>query len=157
MPLKNAVAALVAVVLIAVLPASATPQQPNSDAYRMQASRPELVATLGRLRELARSPSPPTSVSTETTFVRARLDEGDFRVGDRVLLAVEDPGVFVGRDERSAQVGKSQEQQLCDTFTVGMGQELLLPVVGRCPYAESCAPRSNPFWPARSAATSKTR
>src|SRR5207302_1617381 len=58
MPLKNAVAALVAVVLIAVLPASATPQQPNSDAYRMQASRPELVATLGRLRELARSPSP---------------------------------------------------------------------------------------------------
>jgi len=131
MPLKNAVAALVAVVLIAVLPVCATPQQPNSDAYRMQASRPELVATLGRLRELSRSPSPPTWVSTETTVVRARLDEGDFRVGDRVLLAVEDPGVFVGRDERSAQVGKSQEQQLCDTFTVGMGQELLLPVVGK--------------------------
>src|SRR2546430_7744347 len=43
----------------------------------------------------------------------SRLDEGDFRVGDRVLLAVEDPGVFVGRSEEHTSELQSQSNLVC--------------------------------------------
>src|SRR2546430_8061652 len=57
-----------------------------------------------------------------------RLDQGDFRVGDRVVLIVEDPSPVRGAADRAGV--KSEEQQLAGTFAVGAGQELLLPVVG---------------------------
>jgi len=51
----------------------------------------------------------------EASLIRTRLVEGDFQVGDRVLLLVEG------------------EQELSDTFAVAMGPALLLPVVGEIP------------------------
>lgn len=94
-------------------------QQPDNDAHRLQATRPDLVATLDRLRALRQA---------DTSAVLNRLEEGDFRVGDRVLLEVEDP--MLSTVERSPQAGKTEEQQLSDTFTVRSGPEVLLPVVG---------------------------
>ncbi len=107
---------VLAVFAFVSLPAMA--QEPNGDAHRMQAPRPDLEATLQRLRALGQA---------DTSYVRARLEDGDFRAGDRVLLAVDDP--MLGT-ERPATGGKSQEQQLSDTFTVGVGPEIVLPVVG---------------------------
>src|SRR2546423_11193581 len=103
-------------------------QEPSGDAHRMQVSRPDLEATLQRLRALGQA---------ETSYVRARLEDGDFRAGDRVLLAVDDPMLGI---ERSTTGGKSQEQQLSDTFTVGVGPEIVLPVVG--PVSLRGTPRS---------------
>src|SRR5437879_12826964 len=70
----------------------------------------------------------PDGVSTETTYIQRRLKEGDFRVGDRILLVVEDPEPPA--TGAGTPVVKSSEQQLSDTFTVGSSQELTLPVVG---------------------------
>jgi protein involved in polysaccharide export with SLBB domain len=50
-------------------------------------------------------------------LIRARLDSGDFRPGDRILLVVEG------------------EKELSDTFTVGMGADLTLPQIGVVPLA----------------------
>ena len=112
---------------LAFLPLTATAQQPNSDAHRMQATRPELEATLAGLRQLGGSGAGPAWLDAESSYVRSRLEDGDFRPGDRVLLAVDDP--MLGTD-RPPLGGKTQEQQLSDTFTVGVGPELVLPVVG---------------------------
>src|SRR5258707_5389528 len=51
----------------------------------------------------------------EAAAIRARLARGDFRVGDRILLTVEG------------------EKELSDTFTVGLGGQLTLPVIGNVP------------------------
>jgi protein involved in polysaccharide export with SLBB domain len=48
-------------------------------------------------------------------LIRARLDSGDFRPGDRILLAVDG------------------EKELSDTFTVGMATDLTLPQIGVVP------------------------
>jgi polysaccharide export outer membrane protein len=50
-------------------------------------------------------------------LIRARLDSGDFRPGDRIRLIVEG------------------EKELSDTFTVGIGTELTLPQIGVVPLA----------------------
>src|SRR5205085_903856 len=121
MPSRNVLA------MLAFVSLSATAQQPTGDGHRMQATRPELEASLGRLRELGRSGPGPAWLEAETSYVRSRLDAGDFRAGDRGLLAVEDP--MLGAD-RPPLGGKSQEQQLTDTFTVGVGPEIVRPVVG---------------------------
>ncbi len=115
---NTALTALVGAAALAFVSPPARAQQPNADAHRMQATRPELEATLERLRALGQA---------DTSDVRSRLEDGDFRPGDRVLLAVEDP--MLGAD-RPPVGGKSQEQQLSDTFTVGVGPEIMLPVVG---------------------------
>src|SRR5256886_9288991 len=107
---------VLAVFAFVSLPAMA--QEPNGDAHRMQAPRPDLEATLQRLRALGQA---------DTSYVRARLEDGASGAGDRVLLAVDDP--MLGT-ERSTTGGKSQEQQLSDTFTVGVGPEIVRPVVG---------------------------
>ena len=130
MPSRTAVTTLAALTWagsLAFVAPSARAQQPNNDAHRLQATRPELGATLDQLRELGRSGPGPDWLEAETTYVRARLDAGDFRPGDRVLLAVEDPMLGV---DRTPTANKSQEQQLSDTFTVSVGPEILLPVVG---------------------------
>jgi len=51
----------------------------------------------------------------EAAAIRARLARGDFRVGDRILLTVEG------------------ERELSDTFTVGLGGQLTLPLIGNVP------------------------
>ena len=69
-----------------------------------------------RLEELALSPNQPAAAKTgaaqEAAVIRRRLAEGDFKVGDRILLLVEG------------------EPSLSDTFTVGLGSSLILPAVG---------------------------
>ena len=62
------------------LPARA--QQPNADAHRMQATRPELEATLERLRALGQA---------DTSDVRSRLEDGDFRPGATCGIASPTP------------------------------------------------------------------
>jgi polysaccharide export outer membrane protein len=51
----------------------------------------------------------------EAALIRARLARGDFRVGDRILLTVEG------------------EKELSDTYTVGLGGQLTLPIIGNVP------------------------
>jgi polysaccharide export outer membrane protein len=57
------------------------------------------------------------SGTDQARLIRARLDSGDLRPGDRILLTVEG------------------EKELSDTFTVGMGTELTLPQIGVVPLA----------------------
>src|SRR3989449_3182905 len=113
---------------LALVPASGRAQGSGDEtARRLQATRAELEARRDALREMARTSRPDWLVA-ESTVVQMRLDQGDFRVGDRVVLTVEDPSPVRGAADRAGV--KSEEQQLSDTFTVGAGQELLLPVVG---------------------------
>src|SRR3989442_1058470 len=113
---------------LALVPASGRAQGSGDEtARRLQATRAELEARRDALREMARTARPDWLVA-ESTVVQMRLDQGDFRVGDRVVLIVEDPSPVRGAADRAGV--KSEEQQLSDTFTVGAGQELLLPVVG---------------------------
>ena len=57
------------------------------------------------------------AANDEARLIRARLDSGDFRPGDRILLIVQG------------------EKELSDTFTVGIGTELTLPQIGVVPLA----------------------
>jgi len=118
---------------LALVPANGRAQGSGDEtARRLQATRAELEARRDALREMART-SRPEWLAAETTLVAMRLDQGDFRVGDRVLLNVQDPAPLRGPADRLVGTVKSEEEQLSDTFTVGTGPELLLPVVGRVP------------------------
>jgi len=72
------------------------------------ATREYLQGTLARLQQEGHS-------SAEAALIRSRLETGDFQAGDRILVRVEG------------------EQQLSDTFTVGLGPVLLLPQIGNVP------------------------
>ena len=100
---------------------------------RLQQTRTELESRLRQLEEMASQNRGGLSDSerAEAAYIRSRLDEGDFHVGDRILIAVEDPTPPAVTS--SGPVVKSSEQQLSDTFTVGSSQELTLPVVGVVP------------------------
>jgi len=116
---------------LALVPANGRAQGSGDDTgRRLRATRAELEARRDALRELART-SRPAWLAAETTLIVTRLDQGDFRVGDRVLLNVQDPAPMRGPPDRAVGAVKSEEEQLSDTFTVGTGPELLLPVVGR--------------------------
>ena len=82
-------------------------------------SRDDLSALVVRLDGAIRAPAYSerfkARAKAQAAEVRSRLDAGDFQVGDRVLLVVQG------------------ESALSDTFTVGQGNELLLPVVGAIP------------------------
>ncbi len=79
---------------------------------RDYSTRSELEALALRLDSTGHKDS---KAAASAGFVRQRLTEGDFHVGDRILLHVEG------------------EQQLSDTFTVQEGQLLRLPIVGTVP------------------------
>jgi protein involved in polysaccharide export with SLBB domain len=95
----------------------------------LQATRGELEGQVQRLEQVARSGSSGdeerSQARVEVAVIRARLADGDFHVGDRVALSVE--GDAHSQERPGAG---SVEQQLSDTFTVGSGQELTLPVIG---------------------------
>jgi len=92
----------------AALPAAA--QQPIArDGGLALATRAQLQETLTRLAR--HGPTP------EVALIRARLDSGDFRVGDRILMRVEG------------------EKTLSDTFAVAPGPVLALPTIGEVPLA----------------------
>ena len=106
---------------------------PAASTHRLTQRRADLEQRLQRLVGMAETGQydkgvSPEVVRVETTYIQRRLKEGDFRVGDRILLVVEDPEPPA--TGAGTPVVKSSEQQLSDTFTVGSAQELTLPVVG---------------------------
>lgn len=102
--------------------------------HRLAQTRGELEGRLRQLEEMTQTGKfetvSPDFVRQETGYIQRRLTEGDFHVGDRVLIAVEDPMSSAG-DQSSRPAERSTERQLSDTFTVDASQELTLPVLGR--------------------------
>lgn len=81
---------------------------------RLTATRSDLTRRLQEL-EGGRTSGETARLRAEAAAIRARLAEGDFLAGDRILLRVEG------------------EPQLSDTFTVGGERDLSMPVIGRVP------------------------
>ncbi len=101
---------------------SASAQQPGDwDAGRVYMTREALEDLLDRFQKSADSPAYSASLRDRTRrqaeLIRRRLDEGDFQVGDRIVLEVE------------------RQQVLSDTFTVDPGRTLTLPTIGDVPLA----------------------
>lgn len=109
----------IAVVLCAGLVTSAGAQVGGGrfDPRRAELTRPELEQLLADLDATAQSPAFSERLRararTEATLVRRRLEQGDFQVGDRVLLTVEG------------------EAAMADTFVIEQGRVLTLPVIGQ--------------------------
>jgi protein involved in polysaccharide export with SLBB domain len=86
------------------------------DAAREEMSRAELETLLQRLETEAQSTAYSQRLREQARrsadLVRARLSEGDFQVGDRVVLMVQ------------------QEPDMSDTLTVRAGRVVTIPVVG---------------------------
>lgn len=86
------------------------------DTTGLQLTRAELESLLTRYEETASSSSYSGALRdqarTEAALIRSRLEEGDLRVGDRVLLVVE------------------RHTELSDTFNVVAGRKLVLPQIG---------------------------
>lgn len=87
------------------------------DAQREQMTRAELEALLSRLeietQSSAYSNALREQASRSAELVRTRLEEGDFQVGDRIVLEVE------------------QEPEMSDTLAVRAGRVVDVPVVGQ--------------------------
>lgn len=106
--------------LLAVLPTAPAPlsaQVPlDTDPGRSERTRSDLEALLDYYQEVLRSPayssSVKESVRADAERVRARLEQGDFRLGDRVAIYVEG------------------EPELPDTVSVQAGPVIALPLFG---------------------------
>jgi protein involved in polysaccharide export with SLBB domain len=129
-------AALVFALAAAVHPLPAAGQQPfETGARRMLASRTGLLVTLDSLR-LLRPSKPPaiqSQLDDEIRFGDQRLEAGDFKVGDRILLQVEEPLPLAPGGGGGGAASKSPEQLLTDTFTVTSTIALNLPLLGAVP------------------------
>jgi protein involved in polysaccharide export with SLBB domain len=94
-------------------------QEAGRDPGSVSATRPALQELLayyeGGARSQAYSVELRAEAQRQADAVRRRLAEGDFRVGDRVVLSVEG------------------EEALSDTFVVGQGRTLELPVLKQVP------------------------
>ena len=130
MSIKMIRAAVIAAMLFPALRALPSQGAPEVQGRR-QATRVELEERVRGLEELARSTpaADPRHVtwSDQLSAIRTRLTEGDFRPGDRIVVAVApDP------TERVAPEGtaRTMEQQLSDTFVVGEAREMALPLIG---------------------------
>lgn len=126
---KATFAAVVVGCLLTVTPVNA--QDVNELAGRVHATRADLESQLRSLQDMAvaetASESQRTWARAQFAATRTRLAEGDFHVGDRIAIAV--AGDAQAR-EGGEGTGRTLEQQLSDTFTVNLAQELTLPVVG---------------------------
>jgi protein involved in polysaccharide export with SLBB domain len=89
------------------------------DPTGLQLTRAELQEILARFEETAESSTYSGALreqaAREAALIRARLEEGDMRIGDRILLVVEG------------------HEQLSDTFNVVAGRLVVLPEIGRIP------------------------
>ncbi len=107
--------------LTAARPAASQAQDRAWEVTSLRATRQALEQRAQRLEQAIETRSvrkqDRADVTREMTEIRARLAEGDFKVGDRVLLLVEG------------------EKELSDTFAVGPGRVLMLPLVGDVPLA----------------------
>src|SRR5881296_4588239 len=88
-----------------------------TSAHRLSQSRADLEQQLRRLVVMAETRRydkgvSPEFVRAETTYIRRRLEEGDFHAGDRILVAVE--MAQASAPPSAAAVGKTSEQQLSD-------------------------------------------
>jgi protein involved in polysaccharide export with SLBB domain len=101
------------------------------DPNRMDAPRDELADLVDRLDKAADSPAYSevlrAQARQEAAALRARLETGDFRVGDRILLVVEN------------------QPTLSDTFVVANGLVLELPGVGEVPLRGVMRSELEPF------------
>ncbi len=103
---------IAALVALLAAPRPATGQEGDgSNALGLGATRQALEARATRLEQAGQS----ADAVREAAAIRTRLTRGDFRVGDRILLAVEG------------------EPTLSDTFSVGLGGQLSLPLIGNVP------------------------
>jgi protein involved in polysaccharide export with SLBB domain len=109
-----------AIGLAATLVVSTATPAAGQDAWdpsRVYASRSGLDSLARRFELSAESPAYSevlrAEAAREATSLRSRLREGDFQVGDRIVLAVE------------------REEALTDSFTVETGPAIQLPAVGR--------------------------
>lgn len=102
---------------------------PLCAAAQLQATRPALEDQLVRLEAAVvhkdSSAKARSRIRSQAGVVRARLLDGDFQPGDRILLQVEASGLAVERGRE-----RPVEEQLTDTFTVGTDREVILPVIG---------------------------
>jgi hypothetical protein len=114
-PMGIAERVLLVVLLLLATAAPASAQRPDLDARRGQASRAELQSLLDLYEKSAASPAYSDSLRArsrrEADQIRDRLEEGDFQVGDRVTLSVEN------------------EPSLTETFIVTDGPILRLPLI----------------------------
>jgi len=110
-----------AIVMLGLAPSARAAVQVTDpwDGTRPRATRESLQELLRRLDLATQSPAYSEQLRTETRSradsVRARLRDGDFRVGDQIFIRVEGDSV------------------LNDTFTVDRDRQLALPVGGRIP------------------------
>ena len=118
MPQRTAALGVALVLLAAPLAAQAQDvDQPEGwDARKAQVTRADLEELLARLEQTASSNAYSGALRDqardEARLIRARLVEGDFQVGDRILLFVEN------------------EEALSDTFAVQPGRIINLPQIG---------------------------
>src|SRR3989441_10111109 len=110
MPITRVTIAALVALLAAPRPAAGQAGD-RSNALGLGATRQALGARAARLEQAAQS----ADAVREAAAIRTRLTRGDFRVGDRILLAVEG------------------EPTLSDTFSVGLGGQLTLPLIGNVP------------------------
>jgi polysaccharide export outer membrane protein len=121
-PMNTSRAALAAAAFLLLgAGAGAAQQAPDSAAARVQVTRAQLEDLLRQLEESSQSPAYSSSMRArsrvEANLLSARLEQGDFQVGDRIRLTVD------------------QEPTLSDTFTVATGRVLNLPGIGGIPLA----------------------
>jgi protein involved in polysaccharide export with SLBB domain len=111
----------IGVVLLGAAEASSAQSTVDWDATRVYITRPALEEMLVRLGEASASPGYSARLreraDREARLIRARLEEGDFQVGDRIFLRVEG------------------QPALTDTFTVNSSRAIDLPVMGAVPLA----------------------
>jgi protein involved in polysaccharide export with SLBB domain len=113
-------AALAAAALIVFGAGTAAAQQPaDSTAGGVQVTRQALEELLRQLQQSAQSSAYSSSLRARSRFeaslMAERLEQGDFQVGDRINLSVDN------------------EPTLSDTFTVAPGRVINLPGVGSIP------------------------
>ncbi len=100
-------------------PLAAQEAAPHWDPQQAQLTRASLQGLLARYQQMASSSAYSGDLrgqaNREGQLIRARLEEGDFSVGDRVALVVEG------------------QQTLSDTFPVLPGRKLVLPQIGDIP------------------------
>jgi|SRR5690349_9970685 len=96
------------VALLGIVTPAAAQSGDHSNTLGLGATRQALEARATSLEQGAPSPD----AAREAAAIRTRLARGDFRVGDRILLTVEG------------------EKELSDTFSVGLGGQLTLPLIG---------------------------
>jgi protein involved in polysaccharide export with SLBB domain len=94
----------------------ASAQRVDWNPGRLEVSRADLEALLAQLEQVMASPAYSDAFRRQATkdadLIRGRLQEGDFRPGDRIVLEVEG------------------EPQLPDTIPVEPGPQIVLPVLG---------------------------